>query len=462
MGLNSTGQLSLASTLGSISAFGDSPRLGSPLFGELQQHNARLHEQHAASRGHEFSADAHRRLQRESSARRKQQLAAEIDRSSPHPPRRRGRTGGPRGARRAAAAATGAAGRSRSGQQPRGSVPPSVARRPARNYAAERRSGSWEGPAQKSMQLKVQPEALTEGSEQQLALLKRIVADFARALQLRPSQLRVHLRMVLERSMGTDATVVRMFKYLQGTGQDIASAFARMDQDGSGELDADELQGALRSMGLRISEEEIDRVIAAIDKDGDGTVSLDEFKGRMDEITVQSTVLRSQPSPQSPPTESKAVLADGDVVTVLRRCHEAPPTVVEVQRRRREKTQAKWRALAMRPQRLRALTRAAPGGAEAELAAAAAAAAPPSEEVCYHCRQPGHWKAECPSLARGEPPAPVPGDAELDKDTRAHQVAQKARVEKAKKRRERVEALQRRQAEVSRSPRPTDKPTPPN
>ena len=53
--------------------------------------------------------------------------------------------------------------------------------------------------------------------------------------------------------------------------------FHRMDADGSGELDEEELAAALAEMGLKITEAEVQLLMGAIDTDGGGTVDIDEF-----------------------------------------------------------------------------------------------------------------------------------------------------------------------------------------
>ncbi|KAG9129882.1 hypothetical protein Leryth_007036 [Lithospermum erythrorhizon] len=52
--------------------------------------------------------------------------------------------------------------------------------------------------------------------------------------------------------------------------QEIREAFELFDTDGSGSIDAKELNVAMRALGFEMSEEEISNMIADVDKDGSG------------------------------------------------------------------------------------------------------------------------------------------------------------------------------------------------
>ena len=54
--------------------------------------------------------------------------------------------------------------------------------------------------------------------------------------------------------------------------QHMRQAFAVMDKDGSGKVSAAELRQAMRSIGQKLTDEEIDEIIREIDMDGDGEV----------------------------------------------------------------------------------------------------------------------------------------------------------------------------------------------
>ncbi|KAL2498002.1 putative calcium-binding protein CML20 [Abeliophyllum distichum] len=59
--------------------------------------------------------------------------------------------------------------------------------------------------------------------------------------------------------------------------QEIKEAFELFDTDGSGTIDAKELNVAMRALGFEMTEEEINRMIADVDKDGSGAIDFDEF-----------------------------------------------------------------------------------------------------------------------------------------------------------------------------------------
>lgn len=54
-------------------------------------------------------------------------------------------------------------------------------------------------------------------------------------------------------------------------------AFEKFDEDKSGSIDAQELQGALHHMGLDVPEEGIDKLLAYYDEDGNGCLDFEEF-----------------------------------------------------------------------------------------------------------------------------------------------------------------------------------------
>ena len=59
--------------------------------------------------------------------------------------------------------------------------------------------------------------------------------------------------------------------------QEIKEAFELFDTDGSGTIDAKELNVAMRALGFEMTEEQIDHMIADVDKDGSGAIDFDEF-----------------------------------------------------------------------------------------------------------------------------------------------------------------------------------------
>ena len=49
------------------------------------------------------------------------------------------------------------------------------------------------------------------------------------------------------------------------------------DVDGSGDIDKDEMYGAMNAIGLRSTREEVDKLIDDIDEDGNGVIDFEEF-----------------------------------------------------------------------------------------------------------------------------------------------------------------------------------------
>lgn len=61
----------------------------------------------------------------------------------------------------------------------------------------------------------------------------------------------------------------------------LESAFFAFDEDGSGEMDANELFQASEQMGLQMKAEEVEDMIKVLDTDGSGTIDMEEFKSAM-------------------------------------------------------------------------------------------------------------------------------------------------------------------------------------
>ncbi len=54
-------------------------------------------------------------------------------------------------------------------------------------------------------------------------------------------------------------------------------AFRQFDQDGSGYIQADELETIMHKMGRRHDKSQIDAILRSLDTSGDGKISFDEF-----------------------------------------------------------------------------------------------------------------------------------------------------------------------------------------
>jgi len=72
----------------------------------------------------------------------------------------------------------------------------------------------------------------------------------------------------------------------------IKEAFKMFDEDGSGEIDAREFRKMIRSLGMNMSDHEINEMIQKIDKNKSGYIDLDEFTAVMmqHQLSEQITV----------------------------------------------------------------------------------------------------------------------------------------------------------------------------
>ena len=78
------------------------------------------------------------------------------------------------------------------------------------------------------------------------------------------------------------ATILqRVLDYTRDTRTSISRIFARVDADGSGDLDIHEFQQALTSMKLDLTELEAEEVVAELDIDGSGTIAASEFLDKL-------------------------------------------------------------------------------------------------------------------------------------------------------------------------------------
>lgn len=63
--------------------------------------------------------------------------------------------------------------------------------------------------------------------------------------------------------------------------QEIKEAFDLFDTDGSGTIDAKELNVAMRALGFEMNDQQINQMIADVDKDGSGAIDFEEFVNMM-------------------------------------------------------------------------------------------------------------------------------------------------------------------------------------
>merc|ERR1740130_152633 len=58
---------------------------------------------------------------------------------------------------------------------------------------------------------------------------------------------------------------------------ELQESFTMFDEDGSGALDAEEIQAVLRKLGQEVTIQEVNQIVAAVDGDGDGEIDFCEF-----------------------------------------------------------------------------------------------------------------------------------------------------------------------------------------
>lgn len=69
--------------------------------------------------------------------------------------------------------------------------------------------------------------------------------------------------------------------------------FEAIDEDGSGELEEDEMRALFESMGRPVSKRIIANIMRLSDEDGNGTIDFDEFKAIFDKISCPPTLVAS-------------------------------------------------------------------------------------------------------------------------------------------------------------------------
>ncbi|KAL9107868.1 MAG: hypothetical protein Q9227_007286 [Pyrenula ochraceoflavens] len=67
------------------------------------------------------------------------------------------------------------------------------------------------------------------------------------------------------------------------TEDELRQAFAVFDKDGSGTISADELRHVLKSLGEKLTDEEIDEMMRTADKDNNGSIDYAEFVKLMED-----------------------------------------------------------------------------------------------------------------------------------------------------------------------------------
>ncbi|KAL7550917.1 hypothetical protein ACHAWF_014119 [Thalassiosira exigua] len=72
------------------------------------------------------------------------------------------------------------------------------------------------------------------------------------------------------------------------TPEQVDCVFDKIDADGSGEIDADELKVALEEMGIKLTKKNIELMIAVVDENGDGVVDREEFHTLVNMATLRA------------------------------------------------------------------------------------------------------------------------------------------------------------------------------
>mmetsp|Transcript_4629 Transcript_4629/g.6037 ORF Transcript_4629/g.6037 Transcript_4629/m.6037 type:complete len:207 (-) Transcript_4629:21-641(-) len=105
-----------------------------------------------------------------------------------------------------------------------------------------------------------------------------------------PEQAELIKQMYVQRNQKIDfLTFVNLMseKIVLDSEQEILAAFEVFDQDGNGFISPNEFLKTMVSMGLKVTEEEVDEMIHQADCDGDGQINYLEFLEMMASISVK-------------------------------------------------------------------------------------------------------------------------------------------------------------------------------
>ena len=117
----------------------------------------------------------------------------------------------------------------------------------------------------------------------------RMAAEQARAAAMHAAQ-EAEAKAQRER----DASVDAIWDAMNAARFKMVDMFRRMDTDGSGQLEKDELAAALRKLGMQVSDDVLDRVFGMLDVDNDGGVEVSEFLERMRAVSTRRAHARAQ------------------------------------------------------------------------------------------------------------------------------------------------------------------------
>lgn len=89
------------------------------------------------------------------------------------------------------------------------------------------------------------------------------------------------------------------------------SAFDRLDSDGSGALNRKELEIAFRSMGRKITKQQLDEFLSKVDKGGEGDIEYEEFLEMLVDMQIEreNKVKQNSDSDQSEEDDEPDLMA---------------------------------------------------------------------------------------------------------------------------------------------------------
>eukprot|EP01062_Namystynia_karyoxenos_P007767 TRINITY_DN12727_c0_g1_i1.p2 TRINITY_DN12727_c0_g1~~TRINITY_DN12727_c0_g1_i1.p2 ORF type:complete len:156 (+),score=69.06 TRINITY_DN12727_c0_g1_i1:90-557(+) len=108
------------------------------------------------------------------------------------------------------------------------------------------------------------------------------------------------------------------------TDKQIDEAFALFDQDGSGEIDAEELYHAMKGLGYEVDQGEINALMQKIDKDGNKGVDVNEFRKMLRQREFARDSGEEWDAAFQAFSDGKAFITAADVLRVGRAIGEIP------------------------------------------------------------------------------------------------------------------------------------------
>eukprot|EP01050_Picozoa_sp_SAG11_P000476 SAG11_NODE_15_length_26319_cov_13.810564_1_plen_541_part_00 len=139
--------------------------------------------------------------------------------------------------------------------------------------------------------------------------------EFAKMLSIEPATPRRRGKVEGDSDI-VEFTLQRICAELDRTMGTAQHMFHIADADGSGYLDASELDMVLRRrVGLQLTRKELQQLIAALDRDGNGNVSIQEFVMRLRKVRRENAAPIPYDKPKSPPPRKIAQNTDMEKLT---------------------------------------------------------------------------------------------------------------------------------------------------